>query len=169
MHIITQAPPDIWKNLYKLEAEPQAPLSTLAEEAFKVFNNQDLTEEAVGAQGTKNQDKPEGPLNMGPESTRPSSPFPPRCNCCRISEPSWAAWLVPFLPHIRKGVCPVPLLLCIRKEYVSHVISKRQQDFYPALINSILFHPVSCPEILFQPTHGSRQRPRRIRGSIWVL
>ena len=38
MHFITQAPPDIWKNLYKLEAEPQAPLSTLAEEAFKVFN-----------------------------------------------------------------------------------------------------------------------------------
>ena len=38
MHIITQAPPDIWKNLYKLEAEPQAPLSTLGEEAFKVFN-----------------------------------------------------------------------------------------------------------------------------------
>ena len=38
MHFITQAPPDIWKNLSKLEAEPQALLSTLVEEAFKVFN-----------------------------------------------------------------------------------------------------------------------------------
>ena len=45
MHFITQATPDIWRKLQKLEAGPQTPLSTLVEEAFKVCNNQDLTEE----------------------------------------------------------------------------------------------------------------------------
>ena len=74
MHFITQTTPNIWRKFQKLEAGPQIPQSTLVEEAFKVSNNQDLTEEAVGAQGTKNQDNPEGPPNMGPESTtaRPS-------------------------------------------------------------------------------------------------
>ena len=39
MHFITQATPDIWRKLQKLEAGPQIPLSTLVEEAFKVYNN----------------------------------------------------------------------------------------------------------------------------------
>lgn len=45
MHFITQATPDIWRKLQELEVGPQIPLSTLAEEAFKVKNNRDLTEE----------------------------------------------------------------------------------------------------------------------------
>ena len=46
MHFITQATPDIQRKLQKLEAGPQTPSSTLVEEAFKVYNNRDLTEEA---------------------------------------------------------------------------------------------------------------------------
>ena len=38
MPFITQAIPDIWENLEKLEAECQTPLSTLVEGAFKVLN-----------------------------------------------------------------------------------------------------------------------------------
>lgn len=51
--IYHQATSTSWRELQKLEAGPQAPLSALEEEAFKVSNNQDLTEEAVGAQGKK--------------------------------------------------------------------------------------------------------------------
>lgn len=39
MRSITQPMPDTWRELQKLEAGPQAPLSTLAEEAFKVCAN----------------------------------------------------------------------------------------------------------------------------------
>ena len=39
MRSITQPMPDTWRELQKLEAGPQAPLSTLAEEAFKVCTN----------------------------------------------------------------------------------------------------------------------------------
>ena len=46
MHFITQHAPDIRRKLQKLEAGPQTPLSTLAEEAFKVYNNWDMAEEA---------------------------------------------------------------------------------------------------------------------------
>ena len=43
---ISHATPDIQRKLWKLKARPQTPLSTLVEEAFKVYNSQDLTEEA---------------------------------------------------------------------------------------------------------------------------
>lgn len=43
---INHATPDIQRKLRKLKARPQTPLSTLVEEAFKVCNSQDLTEEA---------------------------------------------------------------------------------------------------------------------------
>lgn len=46
MRFITQAMPDTWRELQKLETGSQAPLSTLAEEAFKVYNNWDMVEEA---------------------------------------------------------------------------------------------------------------------------
>lgn len=46
MHFISQATPDIWKTLQKLEAGPRTPLSTLVEEDFKVNNKQYFTEEA---------------------------------------------------------------------------------------------------------------------------
>lgn len=46
MHFITQRAPNIRRKLQKLEAGPQTPLSTLAEEAFKVYNNWDVAEEA---------------------------------------------------------------------------------------------------------------------------
>ena len=37
MHFITQFTPDIRRKLQKLEVGPQTPLSTLVEEAFKVY------------------------------------------------------------------------------------------------------------------------------------
>lgn len=43
---ITQCAPDVRRKLQKLEAGPQTPSSTLAEEAFKVCNNWDIAEEA---------------------------------------------------------------------------------------------------------------------------
>ena len=46
MHFISQATPDIWKTLEKLEAGPRTLLSTLVEEDFKVHNKQYFTEEA---------------------------------------------------------------------------------------------------------------------------
>lgn len=46
MPFITQRAPHIRRKLQKLEAGPQTPLSTLAEEAFKVYNNWDVAEEA---------------------------------------------------------------------------------------------------------------------------
>lgn len=46
MRFITQPMPDTWSELQKLETGSQAPLSTLAEEAFKVYNNWDMAEEA---------------------------------------------------------------------------------------------------------------------------
>ena len=46
MNFTTKANPDTWRKLQKLEAGPQTPLSTLAEEAFKVYNNWDMVEEA---------------------------------------------------------------------------------------------------------------------------
>ena len=39
MHFINQATPDIRRKLQKLEAGLQTPLSTLLEEAFKIYNN----------------------------------------------------------------------------------------------------------------------------------
>ena len=46
MHFIIQVTPDIRRKLQKLEAGSQTPLSTMVEEAFKVYNNRDLMEEA---------------------------------------------------------------------------------------------------------------------------
>lgn len=46
MHFISQATPDIWKTLEKLEAGPRTLLSTLVEKDFKVSNKQYFTEEA---------------------------------------------------------------------------------------------------------------------------
>ena len=46
MNFTTKANPDTWRKLQKLEAGSQTQLSTLVEEAFKVYNNQDLVEEA---------------------------------------------------------------------------------------------------------------------------
>ena len=46
MNFTTKATPDTWRKLQKLEAGSQTQLSTLVEEAFKVYNNQDLVEEA---------------------------------------------------------------------------------------------------------------------------
>ena len=43
---INHAIPDIQRKLQELKARPQTPLSTLVEGAFKVYNSQDLTEEA---------------------------------------------------------------------------------------------------------------------------
>lgn len=45
MHFITQSAPDVRRKLQKLEASPQAPQSTLVEEAFEVYNR-DKAEEA---------------------------------------------------------------------------------------------------------------------------
>jgi len=44
MNFTTKANPDTWRKLQKLEAGSQTQLSTLVEEAFKVYNNQDLVE-----------------------------------------------------------------------------------------------------------------------------
>ena len=46
MYFITQATPDTWRKLWRLQAGPQTPLSNLVKEDFKVYNNWDLTEEA---------------------------------------------------------------------------------------------------------------------------
>ena len=46
MHFITQSSPHIRRKLQKLEAGPQTPSSTLVEEAFKVYNNEDMAKEA---------------------------------------------------------------------------------------------------------------------------
>lgn len=46
MHFITQATSDIRRKLQKLEARLPTPLSILVEEAFKVYSNQNLMEEA---------------------------------------------------------------------------------------------------------------------------
>lgn len=45
MHLITQAPPDIWRKLQKLESYPKTPQVIWIVEAFKVFNNKDQVDE----------------------------------------------------------------------------------------------------------------------------
>lgn len=51
LHFVTQATSDIRRKLQKLEARLPTPLSILVEEAFKVYNNQDLMEEANKERG----------------------------------------------------------------------------------------------------------------------
>lgn len=47
MYFITQATPDTWRKLWRLQIGPQTPLSTLVKEDFKVYNKWDLMEEAI--------------------------------------------------------------------------------------------------------------------------
>lgn len=47
MYFITQATPDTYRKLWRLQIWPQTPLSTLVKEDFKVYNKWDLTEEAI--------------------------------------------------------------------------------------------------------------------------